>query len=669
MRAGAAWMALSLLLLTLAAPAQSQPQVLKGGALRLAEVVEISLEQSPELLIAAERVKESEGDFRAISGLFDSRFMAESRFRFSSQELIGSRLEEERERRLRLEIFAQALDLVADSIIDGLSEKGLDRLSLVFQNDCRRNQTRIVITRPDGSRIILCRNFSGSITGISTVGDGDLRDAHGEIQSLLNNNGNLNEDLRRDVAAAFADQLRDIARLLHGISESLALQRTRLGDLPEEEQLLQWDLTLTHQFRFRTGISVSPFFSLQSTERNFAGKELRPSFGDAQDPNTFSVTAGVDFFFPLGKGRGREAVAAPEMAAEADLSAQQHLWEHGRAETALSTTLAYWRLAAAQERYGLLASSLELRSGIRDSTARRAEKEEATPADVARTESRRGEIAERLANARQDLVEARFDLVQAMGLTAGHMAHTPLAKDPLPKGIAELPPADSWLTDLQTRRRDVLAAADSERAAALIAEGTSANLRHQVDLSLSLSYNAFGESFEERLYEPAGFRDAVDGLIAGPSFSFGLRWKVPFKNRAARGRHLQAQANESRSRILGADLERQARRRILDVHANLAEIRQEAAFLDSAVADQGRALESSRRLYRNGLSSLIDLLQTEEQWVDLQLARVAVRLRAAELQAELQFESGRLISNPIGDEMSAPKQAAGTVSHERISAP
>ena len=623
--------------------AQTSPDsALVGGALRLTDALDITLKQAPELLVAEQQVAESQGALQEQAGLFDHRFMAESLFQFASEELIGSRLEQERERRLRLEIFAAALDLTADSIIQELDEQDLGRLSLLFQNECRPDQTRLVITAADGRRIILCRNFSGQITGISSFGDGSLRAGLSSLDDILDSNGDLNEKLKQDIAAAFADRLRNIARLLHGISASLALQRTRLGDLPEDEQFLELNLTLAQQLRFRTGVSISPFLSLRSTEQNFAGKPLRPSFGDSLEPNTFSVTAGIDLFFPLGQGRGRTATTAPERAAEATLAAQRHLMAHSQAERTLAATLTYWRLAAAQERYRLLADSLELRRGIHDSMLRRAKEHDASRADVARTESRRRAIAARLAKARQQVIEARFDLLREMGLTAARLGHAPLAKDPLPPAVAEVPPASQWLDGFEGRRQDIRAAAESERASGILAEGAKLNLRHQLDLSLNIAYNAFGESFEERLYEPAGFAGAVDGLIAGPSYGFGLRWRVPLRNRAARGRHLQAEAAVQRSRTVRADLERGARRRILDAHARLTEIREEASQLDAAVVDQQWVLESSRKLFADNLISVIDLLQTEEQLVDLRLSRLASRLRAAELEATLRFESGGL---------------------------
>ncbi len=625
---------------SLIAGAQSATPAAGGQPIAVAGAVQAALRHDPEIRQASERASERRGVLEEESGLFDDRLMFDTLFTFDSQELIGARLEAERNRRLRLEIFSSALDTVAAGIIEGI-EGGT---SLLFQTACTPDQDRIVITSPDGQRIIVCRNFQGDIVDLILLEAGRLPQSLQDLLELFNDA--MREDVRQDIEGAFLDQLRNIARILRLTASSLRLQRQRLGATPDEIQFLELDVMLAHQARFRSGVSLTSSLSLNSTEENYADKPLDPAFGDSTFPNTFTSVAGLQLNLPLGKGQGAVASAAPERAAEASLKAAEALLLHTAAQRALATVTTYWRLAAAQQRLLWLQRSQQTQEGIRDLTRQLVEADELTRSELARVEARFAEVLAEVAAARQEVAVTRLELVTEMGVEAGLLEHAPVAGEQLPDAFRDLARSEVWVQEAYAQRYDLLAAAETRRASEILARAARVNRRHQVDLSFNVSYNTLYETFDERFYEPGGFLSAWEGKIAGPSYGVGLRWVVPFGNHTATGRQVQAEATLAQNAIVEADLKRSIRLRILEAHGTLERARSELAHLRVTLTHQEKALKASRELYQAGEQTLIDTLLTEEQLTAAGLAVVDAAGRIAELEAQLQFESGQLLAGP-----------------------
>ena len=615
------------------------PAVGSGRAIELGEAVAITLRQDPAVRRAVETVAERRAVLRRESGLFDSRFTVDSSYTFDQLELIGARLEQEINRRRNLEIISSALGLTAEGIRRGIRDRDGDRL--LFQTDCSPEQDRIVVVTAD-SRIILCRNFQGEVVDIILLNG----DSAAQLRELLEFfDDPLREALRDDLEARFLAELELIASTLQATSDILWIARERLGVTPDVIQFETLDLAFAHQLRFRNGTSFTSSLSFTSSEENFEGKPRNaPAFGDSTFPNIFTSVLGVNYTLPLGKGRGAVATAAPERAAEADLQAAAELLRHTASERALATVTAYWRLAAAQQRLEWLSRSQELQRELLDRLHDLLDQGQIIRSDLSRAKARTAEVLAEVAGARRAEVAARLDLAAAMGLSPSALEHAPRAGARLPAGEPGSGTAEDWIEAGLARRHDLRAAAAATRSSDILARASEANLRHRVDLSLNASYNALHDTFEHRLYEPDGFVEAWEGDIVGPSYGFGLRWAIPVRNRAARGRLVQAEAARSRRAILGSDLERSIRLRIVEIHDSLAEARRELDHLRETLRCQEQTLADSLRLHEAGRLSLIDTLLTEEQLTGAGLAVVGAELRVAEHEARLRFESGTLLA-------------------------
>ena len=609
-------------------------------AITLTEAVARTLRHDPAIRQAREVVAERRAALREASGTFDMTQMLDGHFAFDRQELYGNRWQSERNRRLRFEIASVALDRAADSIMSRLPTAG----SLLL-DECQLGQTEVVLYTPDDTRIIVCLNSDGNFGGLIFPGAAYSGAQLTAILRSLKALDSVIDDLQQDYLEYFSDLMRILARQLRLAASALRIGRERLGPMPDEEQFLELDLVVGYQFRFRNGAALTSSLSFNGTEDNYAGKPLHPLFGDSLFPNAFTSALGMTLDVPLGKGRGRVAAAAPERAAEASLQAAEALYAHTAAERALATVGAYWQLAAAQERLRLYERSAATQEEILDNTRELVEADELVAADLERTRAQVAAVDGEVAGARRDLVTARLALVEAMGVGASHLDQAPLAADALPDGdgAADFDPED-LVREAYAQRRDLAAARETVRAGTILTRAAEVNRRHQLDLSFSLSFNGLYESYSDRIYDFEGYYRALTGEVAGPSYGIKLRWGFPIGNNTARGRLVQAEASLARSEIVAADLRRLIRLRIRELAASHQRARAELQELRETLANLEKTLESSLELYRAGELTLIDTLLTEEQLTDARLAVVGLKSEIADLEAQLRFESGRLLA-------------------------
>jgi outer membrane protein TolC len=297
----------------------------------------------------------------------------------------------------------------------------------------------------------------------------------------------------------------------------------------------------------------------------------------------------------------------------------------------------------------VLQGSSGIQSEILEATRILVDADEVPRATLNRTEARYAQVAGQLAAALQEVTRARSDLANSMGDAPVGLDEMPLAGDPLPPGPGETYDPGAWIDRALQQRDDLEASELATQATQLLEDVARTDLRRRVDLRLNTSFNAFHESFEDRLYEFDAYWEAVTGKISGPSYGFLLTFDLPFQNRAAKGRLAQARANTSSSRINTVDLDRQIRLQVTDLTQALEDRRAQLVQLEETVRQNERALESSTALYDAGEITLIDLLTTEEQVTTSRLALVDLRAEIAILEAQLRFEAGELLEPETTD--------------------
>jgi outer membrane protein TolC len=637
---------------------------LSGQPISLDAAVAATLRHSYEVQREAAKVAERRGVWQEAEGIFDPTLFLDSEVSQLQQDLIRAEITNEIRRRVPAEFAAIARPEGPPGALDfaaGIIEAGTPAAADIVLAECSRFDTQFIVDAGAQGSVTLCLGDDLNLHGIVIDGAGATGEDLDRLIATLQVLEQLGSQFQAEIQNQIRQLLRDTASLLRQFAEALRQQRARLGGLPSEAQLLDLRFELGNRFLLRNGTLITVTLDLVGTEDNFAGKRHDPAFGGQVSPDTFTTTAALRFNVPLGRGRGRLATAGPVEAAKVAMQAEQRLLLFTASSEALGTVRAYWALAAAQARLGLLERSVAANERILDQTRTLIDAGELPGVERGRAEAKLADARRRVAEQRRALVDARLDLVTVMGQSVDTSEQAPLAADPLPGSAAiaaEAAPAPGtaagWFDRAQEQRFDLAALSGATRATTILRDVARANLRRPVDFVLRIAYSGFDESFTDRIWDLGAYGEAAGGRIVGPSYAIGLRVAWPIANRSARGALLQAESTLAQSQIDEADVARQIKLRLTDLASKRTRRLAEAAALRDTLQSLERTLESATERFRLGDITLIDALTTESQLTDARLALLDVERELASLEADIRFESGALLTAPSSVDEADP---------------
>lgn len=622
-----------------------QPPMFEYGENRitLLESVRLTLQHDPNLLLRGADARLREGVAQELRGAFDWLLKGEISYDYREQELKDSTEQTEIDKRKKAE----------RNVTETCDELDRQREILRQLQDELDGVNDDLLAPPDLSLEKQIQFFDILIANANS---------QAEREALAAQKINF---IQVEVAAR--DQV--VVNLERGCAQA-AVDRDRLGGVPDFEYFEQGKLDLRLTKKYRSGVVFTPFLTGQFDKTQFDGKKNGPEeqvfilerdangdlvevpletslgpvtrtidFGGKGVKDLYQAAFGFEVNIPMLRGRGAEAVAAGERAAVKDAEAAGYAVKHTASESVLRTATAYWALYAAQERIGVLEHSVELESRLVAMTRDLIEGEEMPRAELARALASEANARAQLEGARRDLVKARMDLAVAMGVAVESEANAPLAEGPFPA----VPPqaAVSGLDDpalalgAVDRRFDLRSAMVSGEARQIESRGALLEQRSKLDLGLTISSRAIGED---------SLSNATDSF-ADPSYRVKLAAEHPFGNNERVGRYRQAAARLDQQTIQTGDLGRNIKLNVVLARRSLNE----------AVARYGQAAEAAR-LFREttdaefeklklGSSTLVDAIVTEQQQTQALLAQIAAQQDVATLLAQLRFETGTMVED------------------------
>lgn len=436
---------------------------------------------------------------------------------------------------------------------------------------------------------------------------------------------------RSQVSASRGAWLSSQGRFDPELSSSLDRDHSEIpvdAERSSESTLLSQSFTLTQLLR--GGQTLTPSLVLQREE--LSGADLNEA--------TLSFT----FRQPLLRGRGREATAAAEMAAERRYEASRLDLAHTVALRLLTVVRQYWSYRAAAFNLEILhateASSRELLA-----TTGKLIAADLTPAaeivqleaDLAFKESNR------LAGERT-LFAARMALGLEIGLDPDEILALPLAGDPFPEIDPDAVPRAITAVELRdlalARRADLRAANERLKASEILLASADNALEPQLDLVFTPSYSGLVAGDDA-----SDFFSPIYRNVPGLSTSLGLRLAWPIANRQAEGAYLQAEEARRQDVLRVVLFEK-------DIGAQVAvaldAVRQSAFQVEraaTAVELFARAVSNEAKKLRAGSSTLIDLINQRDRLTAAQQQGSAARLVLAQALADLRFQTGSLLDS------------------------
>ena len=441
--------------------------------------------------------------------------------------------------------------------------------------------------------------------------------------ALLNARGRLQESRGQFDATVTALTRRERQEIPTSTTEELALLTNKTSYAVEVSK------------QFRTGLTLTPNHSVTRMAETRLASSAASLLGEIPNQSNLSL----NLTQPLRRGRGRDIVGAVERINEIELQASDRDLTQVRSQRALVSVVTYWEYLAALRILDVLETS-EARS--RDLVERTQELIDAgnrPAADLTQAQANlSGHVSQRL-GAEQEFVAAGYALALALGLPTADVDLPPRPTNDFPPISENDIPSRTFLVREATEQRADLAAArdrvQQERLGLTVARNA---LQPRLDLSASAGYVGLnvGGSFG-KLFSPFW------ASLAGPTVSAALTLELPLINDSAKGQLVQSRSALTQQMVKLADLERTIGSNVLVAHDNLIRSAKRVRSSQAAAQLYRTAIVDEQLKQELGLSTVIDLIVTEERLTESLTDEIAARLSHAVAIASLRYEAGTLL--------------------------
>jgi outer membrane protein TolC len=387
---------------------------------------------------------------------------------------------------------------------------------------------------------------------------------------------------------------------------------------------------------FTNGLSAGAGFTVTSTQDRLQDLGGVPT----QTAGTVSFSLTV----PIGRNTGRDVLGAELDASLAEVDATRADLQHGSAQLALDTSLAYWDWVARMRSLDIAVASEQRLTELVEEMKRLILSGQTPRADLELALASRSERrAQRLA-AEQAAQDSARRLARVLGWTQERLAQVGRPTDDLPP--YNDPTANLRMPELVSRaidnRADLMAARHREQAARLRLAAARGNLKPQVDLRMSVGLTGLAE-------DAPAWRADRSLQSPGPSAAATISMQWPWRNSAAEGAQRVAAANLDAAAIRRRDIEDGIGSSVPLAVSALRRAVAQGQEGSEAVARYEGTLRNERTKRRLGNATTIDVINVEDRLNSALLADLSIRQNHAVAIAQLLFETGALVRRN-GDE-------------------
>lgn len=251
--------------------------------------------------------------------------------------------------------------------------------------------------------------------------------------------------------------------------------------------------------------------------------------------------------------------------------------------------------------------------------------------------------------AQQGMEQARTNFAMTLGVPPEQFTTIAQPSDEIPSGIIpttfdakQVQPV--WQKSAIENRLDLQAARSRQEAVKFVVSKAERDLYPQVDLNLAVGYQG--------LKEGSSIGDMATALgynVPGPTWSTGVEFSYPLGNDAAEGSLKKAQANYKQAELSVYQTTRAIDANVLVISGFVDRYVQAIGHAQQAVKENTSALAAWKRTPLTDPSSILGMLQTEEQLTTSTLTELQIRTEYAKLVADIRFKTG-LLGKVVGEE-------------------
>ena len=417
--------------------------------------------------------------------------------------------------------------------------------------------------------------------------------------------------------------------------------------------------------RDQTSPQVSEFEASQDNVQNvsFGVRQLLPSGGDLfvgwensrREANTnllnpvYGSNATFQFNKPLLRGFGNLYTDRLLLIARRRSELSREVFETQVSTTVQQVIDAYWNLVEARQQLNVAQESLNLARELHERNRIQVEVGTMAPLDLVQSEANVAVREEGIIQAQGQLGDAEDELRRLLNMPEGELWGTEIrpATDPV---VAHQPiNVDAAIATALERRPELRSQLIQIQEARINQQITTSESRPTLDLNVSYGLSGVGGTLRDRsgaIISNSGYSDALD-QITGLDFDVWtarLDFSVPLQNRQARAANTIAR--------LGVESAETALESLRD--SIVTEVRQAARRVETAAKQieaakasrvfQERNLEAQRKRYENGMATVFEITQVQEDLTQARSREVTAIIAYRTAVANYQRATGQLLT-------------------------
>lgn len=391
---------------------------------------------------------------------------------------------------------------------------------------------------------------------------------------------------------------------------------------------------------FRSGITFTPSFSLTRTTALSPISSAEQEGVNTMNSASFSFTLTV----PLLKGRGEDAAAATEKAAQASYEASVLSLRHVISQNIYQAVQYYWAWVAAVKNLSIYKEAEQRADTVLANTQKLIDHGQRPAASIYQLKANLLSKRSSRIEAEKGVLDASKNLGLLMGINSDMTAllgspvtEFPFKEDSLKAAALE---KEKYFILMALANRDDLRSLNRQQEAAHIAMiAAEKNRLPQLDLTLQAGYkglterNAFSDYF-----------NAYGHNMAGPNISASIKYIWPIRNNTASGTYAQQKASYEKALIQASALTRAISAETAITLSSLRKSFQQVIEARDTVALYQKAAESEHKKFTMGMSTVNDIITIENYLTDSLSSETTYLQNFVTLITNLRFQTGKLLS-------------------------
>lgn len=389
--------------------------------------------------------------------------------------------------------------------------------------------------------------------------------------------------------------------------------------------------------------------ALSGSNSDASGNSFNPpNFFTLQESTDDSTSLDLTFNLPLLKGFGKDVNTVNLVLARNDERISDEELRRRVEVTLKAVEDAYWDVAASRAAVKVSKESLELAHDLFDLNKKKVEVGTLAPIEITQAEAGVASREEGVIVAENLLRDTEDNLRRLLAIPNDDpLWSKSIIPTDEPRSSAQEIDLDGALAKALAARPEILNARVQAESNDLSAHVAKKNLRHQLNLAVTLASSRFSSSVDTLAGSPPvpAVTTDINSGEGGPDWSVGLVYSYPIGNRAAKATAANAEISNERSKVAVLSAEQDVR---VDVRSAVRAVESGAKRVAAAHSNtilQQKTVDAELKKFENGMSTSFEVLRIQTDLTNAQVAEIRAVLDYNKSLANLERAKGTLLDS------------------------